>query len=198
MKTVKDCRTWQEAIRSWIGEGATGEEASRIQEHLAGCAECRRYTEELRAAAAGLRWMAERPVEPSPGFRARWMRAVEEAAEPRGFGEIMAAVAGWWRGLLLENLRPALAVSSVWVLILVFRLSAPEVSPTTRTTAARSPAEIRQVLKIQEELLAGELGKPPGFRVVPRSQSPARPRSEGLPAEPAAQKQQTSIMIASL
>ena len=131
-----ECDSWREAIRAWVGEGAAGERAGQIQKHLAGCGECRRYAEELRGAAAGLRWLSERPVDPSPGFRARWMRAVEEAAEPRGFGETAVALVGWWRGLLLQNLRPTLAVASLWVLALVFRLSAPEVSPAAETTAS--------------------------------------------------------------
>ncbi len=85
MKTTQDCSRWREAIRAWVGEGVAGEQTAQIQDHLATCAECRRYAEELRAAAAGLRWLADQPVEPSPGFRARWTRAVEEAARPRGF-----------------------------------------------------------------------------------------------------------------
>ena len=75
MKTLQDCSEWREAIRVWVGEGAAGEEAARIESHLAGCGGCRRYAEELRATAAGLRWMADQPVDSSPGFRARWMRA---------------------------------------------------------------------------------------------------------------------------
>ena len=63
MKTVQDCSHWREAIRAWVGEGAAGEQAARIQSHLAACADCRRYAGELRAAAAGLRWLADRPVD---------------------------------------------------------------------------------------------------------------------------------------
>jgi hypothetical protein len=187
MKTVQDCSHWREAIRAWVGEGAAGEQAARIQSHLAACADCRRYAGELRAAAAGLRWLADRPVDPSPDFRARWTRAVEEAAQPRSFGETAAALADWWRGLLLRNLRPALAIAPLWILVLLFRLSAPEVSPAPQTTAARSPVEIFRALKLSEQLLAAAPEQPIPARVAPHDPHSAQPRSEGLAPEPTAQ-----------
>ncbi len=186
MKTVRDCSRWREAIRAWVGEGAAGDQPAQLQSHLATCGDCRRYVQELRAAAAGLRWLAARPVDPSPGFRARWTRAVEDAARPAGLGETTADLLAWWRELLLRNLRPALAVASIWILALLFRLSAPEVSPTTQITAARSPIEIYRALKSPEQLLAGELGQPIAAPATSPKPHSARPRSEGRPNEPTA------------
>ena len=185
MKTgTQDCGRGREAIRAWVGEGVASEQAAQIQSHLATCGDCRHYAEELRAAAAGLRWVAARQVEPSPGFRARWTRAVEDAARPSSFGEAAGALVAWWRGLLLRNLRPALGIASLWILALLFRLSAPEVSPAAHTTAARSPIEIFRALKAPEQLLAGELGQPIAAPVAPQKPHSARPRSEGFPTEP--------------
>src|ERR1017187_9476469 len=99
-----DCRRWREAIRLSVCETVAGEQTERIQSHLATCPDCRRYAEELRAATSGLRWLGSRNVEPRPGFRARWTRAVEEAARPSGFGATVGALVAWWRGLLLRNL----------------------------------------------------------------------------------------------
>jgi hypothetical protein len=181
-----ECDRWREAIRAWVGEGVADDQSAQLQNHLAACGDCRRYAQEMRAAAAGLRWLAEQPVEPSPGFRARWTRAVEEAAEPRGAGEAAAALVGWWREVLLRNLRPALGVASLWILALLFRLSAPEVTPTSQTTAARSPVEIYRALKAPEQLLAGEFGQPSPAPVVPQKPHSARPRSEERPTEPRA------------
>jgi hypothetical protein len=196
MKTVEDCGAWREAIRGWGGEGATGEEASRIQEHLAGCAGCRHYAEELRAAAAGLRWMADQQVESSPGFRARWMGAVEEAAQPRGLPEAAAALAAWWRDWLLRNFKPALGVAALWAVALLLRLSAPEVEPMTQAAVAGSPVEIYRILKAEEQLLAGEPRHDSGIRMAPRNPPPARPRSEGLSTEPSARREQSFTLMA--
>jgi hypothetical protein len=183
MTSVRDCSQWREAIRAWVGEGATSEQAAQVQSHLAGCTECRRYAEELGATAAGLRWLADRPVDPSPDFRARWTRAVEDVARPASLGETVTALVAWWHGWLLRNLRPTLAVASIWILALLFRLSAPEVSPTSQATAARSPVEIYRALKTPEQLLARGLGKPMPAPVTPHKPGSIHPRSERLPVQ---------------
>jgi hypothetical protein len=187
MKTVQDCSRWREAILIWVGEGFEGEQHAQLQDHFAACPDCRDYARKLRAATIGLRSLADRPVEPSPGFRGRWVQAVEDTTRPAGAGETAAALATWWRGLLLRNLRPALAVASVWILVLLFRLTAPDISPATQTTAARSPIEIVRALEADHPLLAWHLWKRALQPApLPRPLAP-QPRSEGSPAGPAAQ-----------
>jgi anti-sigma factor RsiW len=185
MKTGQPCRRWREAIHLRVCGALEGQEAARVEAHVDCCAECRRYAEELRAATTGLRWLGSRDVEPRPGFRARWTRAVEEAARPSSFGDTVGALVACWRGLLLRNLRPTLGVASLWILALLFRLSAPEVPPPTPTTTARSPVEIYRVLGGREQLLAGQLGRQ--FPVpVTRTRPLTHPRSDRLPPQPSA------------
>ena len=181
-----DCRRWREAIRLQGCDALDGEEAVRVETHLGTCAECRLYAEEVQAATTSLRRLGSRDVEPRPGFRARWTRAGEEAARPCSFGETAGALVGWWRELLLRNLRPALGGASLWILALVFRLSAPEVTPSIHTSMARSPVEIYRVLGGREQLLAGQLGRQFRVPVTPQKPPLAHPRSEGTPAQPAA------------
>lgn len=180
MKTGQPCRRWREAIHLRVCGALERQEAARVETHLAGCAECRRYSEELQAATAGLRWLGSRDVEPRPGFRARWTRAVEEAALPSGFGATTGALVAWGRGLLLRNLRPALGISFLWILALIFRLSAPAVGRSTATTVARSPVELFRVLEAHTQLLAGQVGSPSPAPVPSHS---VRPRSEGPSAQ---------------
>ena len=187
MKPTQDCRRWREAIRLRTCGALQVEETTRLDTHLANCADCRHYAEELRAAAASLRWLADRPVEPSPGFRGRWTQAVGDAARPRGFGETAAALLAWWRELLLRNLRPTLGVASLWILALLFRLSAPDVSPATPDTAARSPVEIVRALRADQRLLAWHFWRWDPLPSAPRPARPPHPRSERLPAQPAVQ-----------
>ena len=186
MKTAQDCNRWREAIRLRGGGALEAEAAALVETHLVACAECRRYAEEVQATAAGLRWLSSREIEPSAGFRTRWTQAVETAARPSDLGETAAALAAWWRGLLLRNLRPALGVASLWILALLFRLSAPDVSPSTHSTAARSPVEIYRALGGHEQLLAGHLGRQFPAPNTPQKSHLGQPRSEGLPAQPAA------------
>ena len=189
-----DCRRCREAIRLSVCETLAEEQETQIQSHLAICGDCRRYGEELRAATAGLRWLGSREVEPSPDFQARWTRAVEEAARPSSFGETAAALAAWGRGLLLRNLRPALGVASLWILALVFRLSAPEVAPLAQTTVARSPVEIYRFLAGHEQLLAGQPGRQFPVPVTPRAPSLTHPRSDRLPSQPAARWEHAPVV----
>jgi hypothetical protein len=187
MKTgTQDCGRWREAIRLRICGALEGEEAVQLKTHLAGCAECHLYAEEVQAATDSLRWLGSRDVEPRPGFRARWTRAVEEAARPSGIGETAAALVVWWRGLLLRNLRPALGMAFLWILALLFRFSAPEVAPSAQMTAARSPVEIFRALGADKYLLARQFFGWDAVRVAPRKSESAQPRGEGPPTQPAA------------
>ena len=181
-----DCCRWREAIRLSVCETVASEQTAGLESHLAACPDCRRYAEELRAATASLRWLGSRDVEPRPGFRARWTRAVEETARPSSFGESAAALVAGWRGLLLRNLRPALGVASVWILALLFKLSTPELPGSTLTATARSPVEIYRVLAVHEQLLAGQpMGQFP-VPTTPRTTPLTHPRSDRLPSQPSA------------
>ena len=186
MKTVHHCSYRREAIRLRACGSLGAEEAAQVEAHRASCAECRLYAGELQAATAGLHWLSSRDVEPRPGFRARWTQAVEEAARPSSFRESAAALVTWGRGLLLRNLRPALGVATLWILTLLFRLSAPEVAPPPPTTTARSPVEIYRVLAVYEQLLAGQLMRQFPFPALPRTPPLTQPRSDKLPTQPSA------------
>ena len=187
MKTTQDCSRWREAIRLQIATTLEGEEATQVVCHLAGCADCRSYAKELRDAAAGLRWLGSRDVEPSPGFHSRWTQAVEDAARPSGLGETAAALVAGWRELLRRNLRPALGMASLWILTLLFRLSAPDAPPPAHLTAARSPVEIIRALGAGQSLVAWQHWKRDLLPVAPRQPHTPQPRSERFPAQPTGQ-----------
>jgi hypothetical protein len=191
-----DCDRWREAIRARVGEGVAGEQISGIQSHLDTCPDCRRYAQELRAATAGLRWLGSREVEPSPGFRARWTRAVDEAARPGSVGESVTVLVTGWRGWLRRNLRPALGVASLWILALVFRLSAPAVAPSTHATAAHSPLEIARALGADQSLLAWQHWKRDLLPAPPRQPHTPQPRSERFPAQRTGQLDPEQQMLA--
>jgi hypothetical protein len=182
-----NCDSYCESARLQACGALEFEEAGRLETHLAACADCRRYADELRVATSGLRWLSTREVEPSPGFRARWTQAVAGTARPRGFVEIAAELGERWRELLLRNLRPALGVASLWLLTLLFRLGAPDVSSASPTTAARSPVEIARALEADQRLVAWHLGRFDPLPPARRPAQPVQPRSERFPARPAAQ-----------
>jgi hypothetical protein len=182
---VRTCIQWQEALRLRACGALDGEEAARVESHIADCTACQAYAEALRAATAGLRLMAAQPVEPSPRFRARWTQAVEEA-RPQSLHAIASALAAWWREFVLRNLRPALALAPLWVLALLFWISAPETTAVSQTAAAQSPVRIARALGGQHALLAWRSWKWDSRPVAAPHPSLSHPRTQTSPEQPSA------------
>jgi hypothetical protein len=180
LRRATECAPYPEGLRP------SRPHIESLQGHLATCEGCRRYAEELQAVAASLRRLANQPVQPSPGLRARWTQAVEDAAAPFSIGEGVTALVTRFAGFLQENLRPALAVGLLWVLTVLFRVSAPNVSTATQTATARSPIEIVRALQESEQLMA-EAPRQAGPAVLTPQKAPSTPpRSEGPSGAPSA------------
>ncbi len=181
-----NCAHWREAILRRACETLESEQAAQVERHLAGCCDCRRYALEISAAAAGLRWLRSREVEPSPGFRQRWMRAVEDSARPATLAATAAKLEAWLREWLRRNRQPALGVAGLWALILLFRLSAPDAAPPAPTVMAHSPQQVVRVLEADQPLLAWYSWiRTPAPASEPKPQR-GQPRSSVFPAQPAA------------
>jgi hypothetical protein len=151
MKTpAGTCEKCREAIRLGVMDALPAEQRAAVDQHQAACADCRAYEQGLRAAAAGLRRLATRPVEPSPHFRARWTAAVRRADAPGSLAETLAVLAAWSRQFVWANRRALAVLGPVWLLILVFRLTAPEVGRVSPTIEARSPVDLVLAMKAQE------------------------------------------------
>jgi anti-sigma factor RsiW len=151
---------------------------ARAASHLAACADCRRYAEELQATSARLRGLAEREIEPSADFHARWCGAVEVAARRPTMVEAVVCACDWWRCFRQRNWRPLLGLAPVWVLTLLLRFSTPEVSPSAQPVLAHSPVEIFRALRAQEQFVAQE--KQRRAPVETPHKDVLRPRSEGV------------------
>jgi hypothetical protein len=176
---ISQCGEWRATIRLEAGGALASEQTAALQRHLAACPDCREYAGSLRAATSGLRWLASQPVEPGPNFRRRWRAAVVEQAQPAGFGEWAGSILDWCCWRLRRNRRPLLALAPVWVLIFLFKFTAPEVSPAGNATVAHSPAEIFRALKAQTQLLAGQNDRREPLPGTPQKAGSKQPRSEG-------------------
>ena len=135
--------------------GAVGalpaEQRLAMEQHLANCADCQARSNELRGATEGLRRLSERPVKPSANFRERWTTAVQSAGRPGSLEQAVAEWMEWSRLMVLRNRRVLSALAPVWALILVFKLTAPDVGRPP-TTLARSPVEIFRALKAEDKM----------------------------------------------
>jgi hypothetical protein len=182
----RDCRRCREALRLRICGAAPDGPAGAVEAHLAACADCRSYAREVEATAESLRRLGATPVQPSPAFRQRWMAAVQTVTKPNLLAGIAAAFVVCCRRLASRNRRPLLALAPVWMLILFFKITAPDLVPAALSAPPRSPAEIVRALR-SPVMIAGrfEPGWVPG---EPRRKAPARPRSERPPTQSATQR----------
>jgi Putative zinc-finger len=164
------CRECREAIFLDAVGPLPAEQRLDLEKHLADCVACRAYSIELRAATGGLRHLGALPLKPSPGFRQRWTRAVERANQPARLVRLMAGLLDWSRLMWLRNRRILSALAPLWVLILVFGLTSPDVGRPARITPARSPLEIARALKAMDNTLTASAG---WYRNAPPRRAPA-------------------------
>ena len=166
-----------------LASGALSEpERSRVENHLAACADCRKYCDETRKVAAPLaNWEGNfRHIEPDQIIRMRWAKVVEAAGEPapiRRLTPIMAIVE-WWHDVIWPCRRIWAGLAAVWVVILAVNFSMRDNSQTMALKSSPPSLEMIRAFQQQERLLAELIGPretrnaepPKSFLPQPRSQ----------------------------
>jgi hypothetical protein len=141
----KKCQKCREAI----SVNRFGVEAN---EHLAGCADCRAYADQLRAMTDGLRQLSTLPIQPTANFHRRWTTAVETAGETGWVARSVELFAQWGRQMAQRNRWALPTLAPLWALILLFKITAPEVASLPPTTVARSPIEVFRALRSETNM----------------------------------------------
>lgn len=165
---LEPCSQWLQEICEQAANDSVVNE--RLEQHLAGCHRCSEYRAQLRSTAKSLHELANVPVRPTPGFHSRWVSAVleEHSTSPRL--PLMAAIRNWG-GLIRTQLRPAMALAPLWVLILFFHFNVPEQTLQKSTVAAQSPVKIFRAFLAQ----GGLWDSPIAARVAAPLFRPRRP-----------------------
>jgi hypothetical protein len=156
-----------------------------IEIHLQACARCQRYHKEVSALNQQLEeWGKCLPrIEPSEALSARWVSAIQ-VAEPQT--RPTQTVTGlWlldrWRALRPHNRFALAALATVWILILFFNVTTPELPATRGANVALNPSKILMVLRADNQtfvrLLSPYESEP---QERPQPMAP-RPRSERRP-----------------
>ena len=158
------CRRHHQNL-SLLATGALSEmEKDWIENHLAKCADCRRYLEEIKTVTAPLvEWAGAFPrLQPSETARTRWATAVAEAARPVPVRRLAPAAAfrNWCQDVIWPWRRVWAGLAAGWLVILAGNVSLRDPSPAiTAKSAAPSQeaiASFRDQQKILAELLAGD------------------------------------------
>jgi len=136
------CRRWRQNIAFLASGSLPDEEHGRVEAHMADCARCRGYRDELSRLAVSLQSLSQssRDVEPSAALRARWTRAVRTARQLDSLSGAVGALLA--AGCALAK-RPAWAgLVGVWLLILFFQVTSPAVGESPITGPMPAPREI--------------------------------------------------------
>ena len=160
-------------------------ERARIESHLQTCAQCQRYYKEVSALNQRLEeWGKCLPrIEPSEALGARWFRAIQ-AAEPSMHPTQSVTGLGlldWWHALRPHNRFALAGLGTVWLLILFFNVTSPELTETRGSNVALNSRKILMVLRADNQAFVRLLSpyeSEPEERPQPRV---PRPRSQRRP-----------------
>jgi anti-sigma factor RsiW len=179
----KSCGRYRRNLCLLAGGALSGPEKAAMENHLAACADCRKYFDELQAVTAPLRSWEENfsRIQPNPTIQRQWARAVQTVSRPGPVRRLTPARAllDWWQEVIWSSRRVWVGLAAVWIVLLVVNLSGREQSPAIAKSGP-STAMI-MALRDQQRILAELL--PDNF-VPPDTDRPKfflpKPRTERM------------------
>ncbi|HXR07932.1 MAG TPA: hypothetical protein VN765_11420 [Candidatus Acidoferrum sp.] len=156
-----------------------------IEQHLALCAGCRNYFNEIKALAAPLAGWEKNfaHIQPPPALRRRWAGAVPAAAAPAGRKPLLKSVPrNVWRELIWPCRRAWVGLAALWLVLATVNLRLSDHSMPFAGARSSSASALMQSWEEQTRILA-ELIQPPVVYSPPANPPAAspnapRPRSE--------------------
>jgi anti-sigma factor RsiW len=149
------CGRYHQSICLLAGGALSEPERSRVENHLAACADCRKYYDETRKVAAPLADWEEnfRHIEPDQIIRMRWAKAIEATAEPASVRRPIpiTAIFEWGHDMIWPCRRIWAGLAVAWVLILAANVSLREQSPAI--VKSGPPSEMMMTFKDQQQIL---------------------------------------------
>src|SRR6266852_4996453 len=148
------CERQRESICLLASSALPEQERVRVENHLAACAGCRKYYDEIMSVTLPLaNWEKSfAHIEPDQALRTRWAKLVLAAGEPkpnRPFSPRLAFSARWRE--TLYSLRWHLAgMSAAWLVVALLNVQ-PSPAPTTIITRQKNSPSPRQLLMALRE-----------------------------------------------
>jgi anti-sigma factor RsiW len=153
----------------------------RIENHLAQCADCRSYYDEIKTVTAPLAGWEKHfaHVEPGVAVHTRLAKATLPAGKPASIHRFTPGIVllECWQQLILPSRRIWTGLAAVWILIFVFNFSQRDRAELMAGKRPPSPEAI-QAWQQQQRLLVELIG--PNETRAARSPKPVspQPRSE--------------------
>ena len=154
MKRLFDsCRRQRQQI-CLLASGALSEpERNGVEQHLAACAGCRKYFEEVRAVALSLSDFApaQSDLQPRLGAQARWNQAIRAAGQtmPMRPAAPAGTVGQWYREVIWPWRRVWAGLAMVWLGIFAGNVSFP--GPETALSAKASPRSQEMLMSFRDQ-----------------------------------------------
>ncbi|HEY2952508.1 MAG TPA: zf-HC2 domain-containing protein [Verrucomicrobiae bacterium] len=174
---MNSCREHRENV-SLLASGALPElERSAVRDHLAHCAACREYCEEIvRLSGEFQQWARTAPpVEVGAAFRIRWMSCVQTADSPTR--TLLAAVISRWAEWLWPSPVAWGGLAAVWIWLIIVQWAAPAQRAFDHELA-RSPSSGTVISFAQRQRELSSLLEGLALTPAPSKPDPPRPRSQ--------------------
>jgi len=173
MKSLFDpCRGYRQSISLLAGGVLPEPERDEIKNHLAACADCRKYYAEIKAVTTPLaNWVGDfAHLQPNQAARNRWASAIQAAGrtEPVCRPSPAMAVREWWREVIWPYRRIWGGLAAVWVVILAGNLSLRDHSQTLAVKSSPSSQEMIMAFNDRQKILAELLADHSGPRDAER------------------------------
>ena len=156
---------------------------SEVRAHLAECADCRKYHDEIMSLAKPLAgWEANfAHVKPTRDAQIRWAKAVQAAANTKSSRrpEPQNVFFNCWLELIWPCRRIWTGLAAVWIALFIFNFSQRDPSELMARKSPPVSPEMILVFRQQQQLLAELIGPNETRAVEPPKPFVPQPRSEG-------------------
>src|SRR6266536_3599576 len=180
MKRVLDrCARYRPSLCLLASGALPRSERAGIETHLAACADCKHYYDEIKRVAVPLAdWERDfAHIEPDRALQMRWAKAVRTAGEPESVRTLWPTLAlrTAWRELIWPCRRTWAGLAAAWLGIAVFNLSNTDHREIVIGKSTIPPGEMRLALQEQRRVLAEIIG--PSLSLSP-AEPPRRPNNQ--------------------
>jgi len=155
------CRCHRQSLCLLASGLLAGQDKVRIESHLAGCADCRSYYDEIKTVTAPLAGWEKHfaDIEPGTAVHLRLAKAIASANQSESVRPLAPKIVllKCWQQLILPCRRIWAGLAAVWVLLLAVNVSTHTGSQMTTAKSSPTP-EMIQAWRQQERLLAELIG----------------------------------------
>jgi anti-sigma factor RsiW len=181
-RSSNPCPAWRERVCLLAGNSLPAGEQTEVQRHLAECAGCRAYHEEMKSLTAPLASWEKNfsQVQPDQMLQSRWRKAVLTAKHPESVRQFSfrLALRTSWRELIRPCRHAWAAMAALWLLMLGINAAMSGAHPNFPGTHSSSTSTAFPAFEEQRRVLAELIPPILGEPIEPPRRAHPQPRSQ--------------------